>query len=590
MKKYFKSLLVVLLCVCELFTGCGVSDLGNGTLTKPSSSNASEEFDALTQKWFREQMSEDLLSCHFSIENPSSYKISTEESTFSELSYHAFQQSQKNKRAFLKELKSISYRNLPHRSQLVYDILCHYYSLQCDFDDSYYYGDPLSPNSGVPASLPVLLSTYRFNNKEDIQDYFRLLDDVDIYFQQLFLFAKEKNQKGLLGDDLCLKETASFCKEFGQTKTDHMLLTSFQERITPCDFLSSSEKRKYISKNKALVCDVVIPSYLSLSEKISSLNINDPSDLSLCRRPDGHRYYRTLIKCATGCDDTPFLLYQRIEKKRSEDMEHLTSLFASYPSLATTISNYDCPLETPEEMIDVLKSSMENDFPGMEEISLEIQKISPQVESYSAPAFYLIAPLDNLNCHRIFYSTSSYPHSLDLFTTMAHEGFPGHLYQTYQSYRSGYEPVRLLLSYPGYVEGWATYVEMESYQYAGLPFEAATALSLNQSITLSLYATADIGIHFYGWTQEELLQFLKGYGIGDKTTASKIYQLILADPANYLKYYVGYLNFTDLKKECQEKYPDTFTPMNFHKYILQTGPCSFPILKKELFYQFDNNA
>lgn len=590
MKKNFKSLLALLLCVCELFTGCGVSHLGNGTINQDSSTSATTEFDAITREWFKSQMSEDLLSCHFSLENPASFGISTDDTTFSELSYHAFQQSQKEKRAFLKELKSVSYHNLPHRSQLVYDILCHYYSLQGDFDDSYYYSDPLSPSSGIPVSLPVLLSTYRFQNKEDIQNYFSLLNDVDIYFQQLYLFAKEKNQKGLLGDDLCLKKTASFCNEFAENKSNHMLLTSFQERINQCNFLSSSEKRKYISKNKALIYDVVIPSYLSLSKKISSLTVNDPSDLCLCRRPDGHRYYRALVKDATGCDDTPFLLFQRIEKKRKEDMEHLTSLFSSYPSLATTISNYDCPLKSPEEMIEVLKSSMVNDFPATQDVTVQISKISPQVEAYSAPAFYLIAPLDNPNVHQIFYSTTAYPHSLDLFTTMAHEGFPGHLYQTCQTYRFGYEPVRLLLSYPGFVEGWATYVEMESYQYAGLPFEVATALSLNQSITLSLYASADIGVHFYGWTRDELLQFLSLYGINDKTTISQIYELILSDPANYLKYYVGYLNFIDLKKECQKRYPDTFTPMNFHKYILQTGPCSFPILRKEVLYQFDNNA
>lgn len=589
MKSIFKKTLSLFLCISLLFTGCGVKELGNGTLN-PLSSDQSVDFDKVLDHWFSQQMTQDVLSCHFSIEDPLSYGISIDDAAFSDYTSTSFHKSQKQYRSFLKELKRVSYHDLSHRQQLVYDILYDYYSLLCDYDDYYYYADPLSPSSGIPVTLPVLLSAYSFDSKQDIQQYFSLLDQIDIYFQQLFLFEKEKNNKELLGDTLCLKQTASFCKDFSSFSQTHMLLSSFQERITSCSFLSSSEKQKYITKNYHLIRDVVLPSYLSLSKRILSLSVNNPSDLCLCRVPNGHRYYAMVVESATGCKDSPYRLFQRIAKEREEDMQKLTSLFTKQPSLATTLSNYHCPLREPEEMLSVLKSAMVNDYPSIPDLSVTVKEISPQLRSFCAPAYYLIAPIDNCEEHQIYYDTTAYPDSLELFTTMAHEGFPGHLYQTCLSYHSGFEPVRLLLSYPGYVEGWATYVELESYQYAGLPFAVSHALSLNQSITLSLYASADIGIHYYGWTKDTLFTFLKEYGISDEATVSSIYEWIVADPANYLKYYVGYLNFMDLKKECQEKYPDTFTPMNFHKYILQTGPCSFSVLRKELFYQFDNNA
>ena len=124
---------------------------------------------------------------------------------------------------------------------------------------------------------------------------------------------------------------------------------------------------------------------------------------------------------------------------------------------------------------------------------------------------------------------------------MAHEGFPGHLYQTAMSYQYGLEPVRALLSFPAYTEGWATYVAYMSYQYAGLPDQLASVLALNESIVLSLYASADIGIHYYGWDRASLLEFLENYGIKDQDVVDQIYQLIVEDPANYLHYYVGYM-------------------------------------------------
>ncbi len=590
MKRNILRRFLSILIACSLLSGCARQDLGKGSLSSPVSNDAETAFELLENQWFKKQMESDPFSCHFSIANPTSYGISMREAKFSDLTYEEFKRSQKEKKLFLKELKQIPYQKLSSENQFVYDILYDYYALQCEFDDYYYYADPLSPTSGIPASLPALLSAFRFDNTEDIQLYFLLLDDVDIYFEQLSTFAEEKEKRGLLQNENGMGATITFCKDFSKAQPDHLLLLSFEERINNCDFLGSSEKQKYITTNRELVCDVVLPSYLSLSNRLSSLSIDEDPTSCLCHLPKGHNYYSLLTKSYTGCEDSPFVLYQRIAKKREADLEKMSGLFSSHPSLATSISNVQCPIDDPKEMIDMLRDSISNDYPACPSANIKIQEISPQLAAYSAPAFYIIAPLDACDNHTIYYNPKSFSSSLDLFTTMAHEGYPGHLYQTCMSYTNDYAPVRLLLSHPGYVEGWATYIESESYLYAGLPAEVAQVLSLNQGIVLSLYASSDIGIHYYGWDKKKLLEFLSNYGIHDKNVASQIYQLILNDPANYLKYYVGYMNFLDLREECQEKYPGTFSRMDFHKCILQAGPCPFPILRDLLFDYFDNIA
>lgn len=590
MKKQIISFFSVLSLMCCLLFGCGNNNLGKGALEPTSGHSADEAFETLSHQWFASQMAEDPLSCHFSVANPSAYGISFSRESFSDLSYHSFQAAQKDKRAFLKELKQISYQQLSPRNQLVYDLLQDYYTLQESFNDFYYYADPLSPTSGVPATLPTLLSAYSFHNKEDISLYFHLLDDVDIYFEQLLCFAQEKSEKGLLQNKEGFHETISFCKDFSEPRSNHMLLVSFQERIQSCDFLSHQEKQKYINKNHAVICDVVLPSYLSLSKDLLSLSINDDLGLSLCQVPKGHKYYASVVKASTGCNTSPFQLFQEIETKRNADVRKMSKLLAAHPSLASSIANYQCPLTNPEEMMEILRQSIDKDFPSFPNVTVAIHPVSKEIAPYSAPAYYLIAPIDAYDSHDVYYNAKSFPNTLDLFTTMAHEGFPGHLYQTCMSYNYGYEPVRCLLSYPGYVEGWATYVEMQSYQYAGLPAQVAQILSLNQSVVLSLYASADIGIHYYGWDEDILLDFLSEYGIHDKEVVSEIYHIIGNDPANYLKYYVGYMNFEDLRNECEKMYPDTFSPMDFHKCILQTGPSSFSILRRELLNYFGKSA
>ena len=56
--------------------------------------------------------------------------------------------------------------------------------------------------------------------------------------------------------------------------------------------------------------------------------------------------------------------------------------------------------------------------------------------------------------------------------------------------------------------------------------------------------------------------------------------MIVEDPANYLKYYMGYLHFLDLREDCKKEMGEHFDIRKFHQKILEIGPCQFPILEK----------
>jgi uncharacterized protein (DUF885 family) len=213
-------------------------------------------------------------------------------------------------------------------------------------------------------------------------------------------------------------------------------------------------------------------------------------------------------------------------------------------------------------------------------VSYRLNYVEEALEDSLAPAFYITAPIDDVSNNCIYVNQAKNYSDISYFTTLAHEGFPGHLYQTVMSYSYGMEPIRAILDYPGYTEGWATYVEMMSYHYAGLEESLATLLAHNQSATLSLYASSDIGIHYYGWGMEELAAFWGNYGITDSSVLENISELILGDPGNYLKYYVGYLKFEELRDEMAQKYGDDFSLVDFHEAVLMIGPAQFDVLRE----------
>ena len=67
--------------------------------------------------------------------------------------------------------------------------------------------------------------------------------------------------------------------------------------------------------------------------------------------------------------------------------------------------------------------------------TVTVKDVVPSLEPYSAPAFYLTTPLGDSDNNVIYINRRNSPQGLELYTTLAHEGFPGHLYQTVYSNR-----------------------------------------------------------------------------------------------------------------------------------------------------------
>ena len=125
-------------------------------------------------------------------------------------------------------------------------------------------------------------------------------------------------------------------------------------------------------------------------------------------------------------------------------------------------------------------------------------------------------------------------------------------------------------------------MEMQSYYYADIDKNLETFLQKNQSALLSLYATTDMGIHYDGWSLADTIDFFATYQITDKEAIKQIYQLIVEEPAHYLKYYIGYLEFLNLRRFAMETYGDEYSNYKFHQALMKMGNAPFSILKEYL--------
>ena len=547
-----------------------------------------EAFDQFINDIFETEVTENTINLHFTISDPEKYGITDYPVTLGDLSNDAMSDSNARLENYLSGLNSFSYTELTLNQQLTYDILENYFKLQLDMADMYLYDELLRPSTGVQAQLPILYEEYSFNSKKDVEDYLKLLALTDEYFDQIISFEKEKADAGLFMSDFACQNIIDQCNAFIADSDNHYLIETFNTRIDKLTGLTQSEKDHYRLQNEKMLREHIFPAYENLAAALTDLLGSGTNENGLCYFPEGKQYYEYLLAYNTGAAESVKTLENMISNERVKVLQESSDLTTENPELWELASEATLTPTDSVTTLNHLKEVMLDDFPAPPEIGYTVNYIDDCVADYLAPAFYVIAPIDDYSHNSIYINETTDTTNISYFTTLAHEGFPGHLYQTVMTYESGIEPVRSILNYSGFVEGWATYVEFQSYHYAGLDDDVATILELNQDATLSLYASTDIGIHYEGWTLEDTKKFWNNYGITNDDAIESIFELIVEEPTHYLKYYIGFLKFEELKKETSLKNIKNYNDKSFHQAVLSIGPAPFDIVDKYLpaYYEY----
>lgn len=546
-------------------------------------------FQTFTEKLFRSEVCSNTLTLHYTLSHPEKKGIRKPEATLgTALSDPAKTTSLCQE--YEKELKSFAYSRLSEENQLTCDMLLLYFHTRASLGKNSALDEPLGPGLGVQAQLPILLAEYTFRTKEDISDYLKLLSTVRPYFQSIIKLEKQKSQSGLFMSDTTLDRILKQCHSFVANPDSNYMDDIFAQKLKAFSnpAFSSEDQKKLCTYHHKLILTEVIPAYQELADSLESLRGTGKSSRGLAFFEGGREYYLYLLQSQTGTYVPVGQIEKRLSAQLLSDYREISSLLEQNSSLIDRLNQCSGELTlTPTQMLEKLPELMKKDFPELKDATYELRTVHPSMKKFLSPAFYLTPPVDTRTPNVIYINDSGRTSSLELFGTLAHEGFPGHLYQTVSFAENNPSDIRYLVTSSGYVEGWATYVESYGYEYAASlmkdPDSAKNAVRLawlNRSMNLCIYSLIDIGIHYRGWDAARTAVFLKAFGINNASTAAEIYQYIVETPGNYLKYYWGYLNFLDLKTVCQKRLGDDFDLKEFHRRILDIGPVQFPVLEK----------
>lgn len=554
-----------------------------------SKTSEAEKFDLFLEDCFKEMVSDNTVSLHFKLSSPEKYGLSDSlPATFSDFSYEKQKADCKRSAELLETLNSFSSSELSEEQKLTWDIFKTKLE-QNVASEKYILYQSLLGSDGLPSQIPVTLSEYYFNNENDVKTYLSLMNQIPDVFERLLAYEEERRDAGMPCPDYLITDTLEQIDQFiSGTAEDNLLTETFRERIQNVPELSNDQKTTYIHNNRSLFEQVVLPAYQSLRSSLEGWIGTGTKKERLCQYENGQDYYRLLLLSRVGTNLSPEQCITVLEEQLQGTVKNVSELLGKYPNLSSDYLTAEPEYTEPQQIFDELKTSTLLDFPELTDVDCSLKEVPSSLAGTSASAFYLVPPIDSTDAN-VIYINNNRVNSRDMFSTLAHEGYPGHLYQTnYYQKMCNPVPLRSLLRTEGYDEGWGTYAQLYSYQFLNFKdtdeknTEALRKLHQNNDLfSLSLSALSDLYVNYKNYDRDTLEEYLKKYGITEESVSS-IYQYVTENPVSYLSYCMGYYEFMQLRNNMEEALGDSFDIKEFHRIILDTGSCPFPLLKKEL--------
>lgn len=592
-------LLGLALALC-LLAGCNGSD--PGSFDSPPAASSGEGggrrthktqgdpvFAAFTREIFVSSVGSNGLTLNYSLVDPDAFNISRD--IPDPLGYYSPETWLEDQQAVKEELNWLygyDRESLSPAMQLTWDVLEYYLLRQDEYAGLELHTEPLGALTGEHINLPILLAEFRFSCEEDIELYLSMLEDFPRYFDELALFEEYRAKAGYFMGDEQLDELLTFCRTDAHAAVGGLLQQSLAARFAGLDWLDPDAAAEYTARSDTLIREAVLPAYAALADRLEPLRGTGPEKPGANWLPRAKDHFAFLMRDQVGldlsADDAVDKVFKRITKRLDELLALTEQLLEEDPSLEDAYYAWTGPDMTPEEMLADLRQKSAAEFPLPLGAECVVREVSPALREYLSPAFYLTPPLDSPEQNVIYINPAQLGTGASLYTTLAHEGYPGHLCQSVLAAEAGLDPVRSLLTWRGYSEGWASYVEFQyAYRWA-LPDNEPLAqfASAMDEMSLMLMARIDLLINAVSTGNETAAaRLMSQYGF-DPGMAHEAVQLVAEDPGSYLCYALGELEFLRLRKRAEAALGDAFEPVAFHRVLLEGGELPFPLLEARL--------
>lgn len=547
-------------------------------------------FDAFMHRQFVETVQSDYLTAHILLENPQDYGVDMTQIDV-RIGTPLSETDAAEQRADLADVEAEFARfrrsELTAEQQDTYDIFAFLLQTSMMASNTKFDGYPnyFETMTGIHTQLPTLFADLTLRDEQDVKDCIQLVQSVQPYIQSLLDYTQKQADNGTLMVNL--DEVIAHCQEIVEAGMDSAVLHSLQTNIDGVE-MDAAQREIYKQQMEQAFADSFLPAYQAIIGTMDSLREKPNNTQGLAHLPEGKAYYELLVRQNTGTTDSIRHIRTQLEQLANEQLVQIQRIVRAHPEAYTAWAAGETRTGYTDyaEMLTDLEQFTKQNFPDVGTFDYAIEPIDKEIATGGIAAYFNIPALDGTTPQQIRVNTTSTEvdvQSLSTFSTVAHEGFPGHMYQMRYAYQHIQEPYRNgLASFSGYTEGYATYVEFLALDYLTDVDESVRQLETRMGIfEHCLTALMDIGIHYDGWSKADLRTFFIQNGL-NTDVVDVLYDQLQANPGAFLPYYVGHMQFMRLRTEAETALGEQFDEKAFHAAILASGSAPFEVVERHV--------
>lgn len=341
---------------------------------------------------------------------------------------------------------------------------------------------------------------------------------------------------------------------------------------------------------RAIVEEQILPALTRYRDFLAGTYINNArQELSITANPDGLACYEASLRAYTTLDRSGKDVFELGQKTVNANRAMVIELGRKAYGLddfraiikqakndpADRFTSKEELLQFSRDMVQRAESEMPNWVVSMPQQPVSVVPFEEHEEGTGMSAHYRPAGSDRPGEYRIPLHEPEEQSRGNAESTAFHEAWPGHHLQVAASQSvEGLHPITQIIWFSGPGEGWARYSEA-----------LADEMGLYTTVTGPIKRRAwpargmvvDPGIHLFGWTREEAIEFMMESGRFPETMGDQMVDRIAILPGQLTAYDSGGLEILALRKMAEDAMGKDFDVRQFHQKILENG--TIPLLQ-----------
>jgi uncharacterized protein (DUF885 family) len=599
------ALLMALILMVSVFAGCKLPDNTTGPITIESQDNGTAPqsietplpeptftvsdateaaFHALDLEVFRWYVTQDGYSYHMFVDDPTVFQIdpASVKMTLGEFTEEDSVRVTQESAVYLEKLNAINREELKPETQFSYDVLQQILTDDAEETHFEYFYEPLTEYSGLHSNMPLSFALFELKNVQDVEDYLTLLADMPRYMGQVLAYEQKRAELGMFMTEPALDAILEDIQLIIDAKDTTFLYVTFEEGIDKLTSLTPEQAQTYKDRNASLLKNEYLNSFQTLYDGLSDLRKSCRTYEEASQYTDIQKEYYEYSMQAGGCNS--LTVEETLEMLKSE-LNYLLYDFVKISNDRPDVYDAEINLTSGDMQkdLDYLQTLIQPLLPVLPEHNLTLTDVPEELQDQFAPAAYVIPAMDDWKDNTIFINTATEDPTLLL--TLAHEGYPGHMYQyIYQRSKDNLGLMQRAANFSGYAEGWAQFAEFltvenqDQYDKELVRFY----FDYGQIMNSILPAIVSILVNYYGYTQDAVANAISGYGLDGEYIAPLFYNTVVDQPYYFFDYAVGYSQLAQLYRDTKNELGDKFEMAAFLKTYLDLGPGNFDLVKEQI--------